>query len=294
MIKEQKREIWSQEDEKYFFERYQQAENNQPKYLLNKAFSLFLCNDVSVYDKILMLLDKYFNDFPNDKENRTPSLQLAGKIYFAQKNFDKAFDYYKKAAEFEIEYPDIICGAGLLYAESIVKLGKTELFDEAEKYINIHYDKLDYAEGLYIASSILALISQKKGNWEKQRYYKERADEVLKDMTAVNKRIRYISINKVNDKNNDLATKIRLFLQENGFTFGTRYDAPVWFKNGPLCQHFIMPYYLFDIVVLTAYITFKDAVTGIEQEMGLNGFIACIGKIPLKKIVNQLEKLLKN
>jgi len=164
MATEQKKEIWSKEDEKYFLERYLQAENKQPQYLLSKAFALFFCNDPSIHDRIVTLLDKYFADFPCDKEGRASALQLMGKIYYSRKDFDKTFEFYKKAAEFEVEYPEVNCGAWLAYAEHIVRFKKTEFFDEAEKYVSANYDKLDYAEGLYQASAILAVICGGKGD----------------------------------------------------------------------------------------------------------------------------------
>jgi len=285
-------ETWSENDEKYFFERYAQMVDPQPQYLLNKAISLYNSNERSPYDKILRILERYFYDFPDDKDNKVSALLLVGEIYYTQKRFDKSFNCYKEAAEFEIEYPEVNCGAWLSYAEFIVKFEKAELFDEAEKYINMNYDKLNYPEAMYILNAVLALISGRKGDLEKQRYYRERADDILKGLTGYSKSVRYANTIQVRDVNHDLSARIVEFLQKKGFVIGKRRGSSVWLKKGPMCFHYITTYYLFDVVVTVAYISFKDIASGVEREMGLNGFIACIGKLPLKKIVRQLEKML--
>jgi len=294
MAEKKKSEVWSQEDEQFFFERYSQAGNNQPCLLINQAYALFGYINSSLYDNVIELLGRYFADFPEDRENRAPALQLMGHIQIKKRLFNQALDSYKKAAEFEIEYPDVNCGAWLNYSSYILEFGKQELYDEAEKYINLYYDKLAQAGSIYQATAILASIAEARGNKEKQHYYRKCADKTLMDMTAVNNNERYVKIIKTKDTNHDLSERITVFMREKGFELGERNGDSVWFKSSFVCWHYVMSYIFHDIVIIMAYITQVEVVSDAVKERGLDGFIGVLGKWPLKKIIKQLEVMINS
>jgi len=70
-------------------------------------------------------------------------------------------------------YPEWLGGAGLDYAEHVVKHGRTEQFGEAEKYVGLYKDDLNTPTRTYHVNTILAAIAESNGDTEKQRYYKK-------------------------------------------------------------------------------------------------------------------------
>ena len=169
---------WSAEDERDYFEHYSRARNySKPQYLRIQAVTLYEQKNKVLFAPAIALLTKYFEDFPDDRLERTGSFHLLARIYNEQKEFKKAFDYYKKAAEFEVEFPNRISWGGLEYAEFIVKHNNKKLFGEAEKYVNIYCKKLIFPVMIYKANAILAIINKANGNNGKAFYYKTIAQD---------------------------------------------------------------------------------------------------------------------
>ena len=275
-------EVWAENDEQFLFERYLE-EDNKPQYLVDEAYNLFYCGRSCPerFNTALKLLDKYFSDFPDETENKVPALLLSGKIHFSQKEFDKALEFYKKATEAEVEYGDTNFGAWFTYIQFIAKFEKTELFDEAEKYINAYYDKLEYIESAYTANAVRAFISEKKGDSEKQSYYRKRADDMLKDLVKASRKTRHTNIIKVCDENNDLEATIRGFLYGEGYVFGEKNGVTGWFLQPPhtVGASYIMANYMFDVVSVTVF-----TLTMEGREMRPVS--------ALRKTVKQLEEML--
>ena len=173
-----RRTAWTENDEKDFFAHLKRARAySRPQYLRIQAVTLYR-KDRALYAAAIGLLEKYLSDFPEDKFERTGALQLLGRIYDHQKDSGRAFEYYRKAAEFEIEYPSVNSGAGLDYAEFIVKHEKRDMFEEAEKYAE--QAKLIFSADIYRASAVLSIINKAKGDHEKQKYYRERTEQAAR------------------------------------------------------------------------------------------------------------------
>jgi len=172
---------WTAADEKDFAKRYESAKSGKAQYLFVQALSLFEQKNEELNKIALKLLKKYFKDFPNDKNERTGALHLAAQIYEGRKKSKKAFEYYKKAAEHEAEFPKLLIGAWLDYAVFIIKHKKKKLYSEAENYIYNQYDKMVFADHIYKANAVLAAIWKKKRDRKTHRYYKERADSAAKE-----------------------------------------------------------------------------------------------------------------
>jgi len=287
-----KKELWTKDDEKYFFERYSQSGSNKPEYLVDQAYSLFAQNalkDIYLYDAVLRILDRYISDFPNDKTVRAPALYLAGRVYQDRGNTDKMFEFFKRAAEAEMENPEKIVGAGLDYAEQVVKCGRTELLDEAERYIGHYFkDKLGSPLLTYHVGAILTAIAEKKGDTEKQRYYKGHADAALNEIASIDKKARYVKIIKVKNLNIALIDEIRLFMIENGFEVVEYNDMFLWQKKGFGCFYNAIIEPAFDVIVVIASLLMHAGAGFIET--GLEGFVAITSKKPMKKIIDNFEE----
>ena len=293
-----KKELWSKEDEKYFFERYMQFEHNRPEYLIDQAYNLYVQNalrDISVYDAVLRVLDRYHSDFRDDKTVRAAALYLTGRVYKDRGNIDKMFDFLKRAADAEIEIPDKIVGAGIDYAEQVIKHGRDDLLSEAEKYVSHYYnDKLESPLLIYHVSAILAVIAEKNRDSDKQRYYKKRAETALNEVTSIDKKLRYVKIIKVKDMSQSLMDKIRLFMIENGFELVELNETVLWQKKCFASYHNVIVEPAFDIIAVIASVMYMQTAFGPWIEVGVEGITGSTTKRPLRKTMEAFEKMLTN
>ena len=102
---------------------------------------------------------------------------------------------------------------------------------------------------------------------------------------------RYMNRIEVRDPN-ALTNEIADFLSGKGYKLGVYNGETVWHRNGFNCEQMIIIRYEPNAVILTAFISFFDALLG-QTEMGITGFVALAGKRPLKKVVKALEELIK-
>ena len=163
---------WTKEDEEDFFAHFGRARNyNRPQYLRIQTVTLL---GKDRYEAAKKLIDKYFLDYPDDRFERALMYKSLSEVSTGLKDHDKAFEYLKKAAEFELEFPNVTCDARLDYAVLIVKQRKKDLFEEAEKHVDLGGMIFPYQ--LYRAYAVLAIISKAKGDLEKYRYCRECAE----------------------------------------------------------------------------------------------------------------------
>jgi hypothetical protein len=289
-----KKDLWSKDDEKYFFERYSQSGYNKPEYLIEQAYSLYsqnVLNDIFMYDAIIRVLDRYYSDFPEDKTVKAAALYLAGRVYQDRGNTDKMFEFFKKAADTEMEFPEKIVGAGLDYAEQIVKCERDDMFSEAEKYISHYFnDNIESPLLRYHVSAILTAIAERKGDYDKQRYYKGRAETALNEIAAIDKKLRYVKIIKVKNLNESVIDKIRLFMIENEFELVNFNDTLLWQRKRIASFHNVIIETAFDVIVVIASVMVMQTASGPWVELGVEGFTAGTTKRPLKKTIDDFEK----
>lgn len=103
---------------------------------------------------------------------------------------------------------------------------------------------------------------------------------------------RYVNRIQVNDPNG-LTDEIAAFLKGKGFNLVGYRGETVWQRQGFNCTQNIIIYFEAGAVIITAFINFYDFIMG-EAEMGIKGFVALVGKRPLKKIVKALEEMIKS
>jgi len=170
---------WSKEIEEEFFVRYKRARPyNRFQYLRFQAQTLFTQNDDALSDVALKLLDRFFQDYTAEgKFDKTGALLLTAEIYDRKKVFNKALEYYAKAADNEEAFPTVDWGAKKAFARFVVVHGIKELFNKAEARVRDEDDDFRFPKEKYQKNSLLAIFEKKKGDIQKALHYKKLADE---------------------------------------------------------------------------------------------------------------------
>lgn len=260
-----------------------------------KNFSKFFANCPSLEDIKVMKAESEEEDEENTNVQekwcylRSVALLLQGKIHLLKKEYDTGFELYCQVVEIE-EKMGINVSGWLSYSEFVVRFGKTELYDVAERYLYNNYDTKDFDFDI-ITNRLLAKIAENKQDVDRQKYYSDIANGMLKDAAKEFKPL-YYNVVKITNLENNFMENIELFLKSKNFTRENDTNSFGWVRNGFACKQHLILIPLFDVVVIKAYIYFIDVVTGQPQAMGLDGFIAIVSKLPLKKIVKQLEKII--
>lgn len=174
-----RKQTWTEQDEKDFFLHLAKSrtEYHKAQYLHIQAVTFYEMHDEKYFDVILSLLDKYFNDFPNEQFFRGDCLHLCGRIFYDKGLYDQAFKYYQKAAYHELQNTSINSGAWLDYTRIIIQLEDIDYYDEAEKIIQNYYELQIFPIEIYKSNAILAVIYNYFGDKEKACYYKRLAHE---------------------------------------------------------------------------------------------------------------------
>ncbi|MDR1347600.1 MAG: tetratricopeptide repeat protein [Prevotellaceae bacterium] len=169
---------WTTEDENEFFLKLKRSQKfNRPQYLRIQASALADTNNNELLNAALELLEKYFNEYPDNKFEKSPAFKLKGDIYFKMEKYEMALESYKNAIDFEKSYPQIKTDAYLNYSELVIQLNKTDLFGNVEILLLKQAKELDFPKDRYVKNAILSIIYKCKNNMEKSNYYKTLAEE---------------------------------------------------------------------------------------------------------------------
>ena len=172
-----RKQTGTKEDEEDFFQHLKRArgEFHKAQYLKIQAVTLYETRYEPYYDVSLTLLDQYFHDFPDEQDFRADCLHLYGRILYVRKLYDKAFVCYREAAYQELKVPTLISGAWLDYPKLIVQLKRTDLYDEAERFLKTQHWILPFH--LYTANAVLAVICHERGDIDAARRHKQLSHE---------------------------------------------------------------------------------------------------------------------
>ena len=169
---------WTKDDENEFFIKWKKAhKHNKTQCLRIQANYLYETNNKKLLSVALTLLQKYFDEFPDDKSDKSSSFVLLGNIYKKMGKQEIALENYKNAIDFEDIYPNVQTDAYLKYSELAIQLNKTELYESIEKLVLSRDRDLDFPINKYIKNAILAIVYKHKNNLEKANYYKNLAEE---------------------------------------------------------------------------------------------------------------------
>jgi tetratricopeptide (TPR) repeat protein len=169
---------WTKEDRDQFFLKLKKSQKfNRPQYLRIQASTLTDTNNNELLNAALKLLEKYFNEYPDNKFEKSPAFKLKGDIYYKMGKYDTALENYKSAIDFEKTYPQVKTESYLKYSELVIQLNKTDLFEDIETLLLERTKELDFPKDKYIKNAILSIIYKHKSNMEKANYYKILAEE---------------------------------------------------------------------------------------------------------------------
>ncbi|MDR1315738.1 MAG: tetratricopeptide repeat protein [Spirochaetales bacterium] len=197
---------WTPEEENEFFSKLKRSQKfNRPQYLRIQASTLNDTNDTELLIVALKLVEKYFNEYPDDKFDRSPAFKLKGDIYYKMGKYDSALENYKNAIDFERIYPQIKTDAYLNYSELVIQLNKTDLFGNVEILLLKRAKELDFPKDKYVKNAILSIIYKHKNNMEKSDYYKTLAEEAA---NAENSDFRWHKKSGLVNKRNKLLDKL--------------------------------------------------------------------------------------
>lgn len=179
-------ESWTNAEEQQFFAKLGRArKDGRAQYLRIQAVHLVETGDLRLLEVAESLLNMILNDYPDNRLEKSPALTMLGGIYRTRGDNERALDYLKQALDFEKEFPNVIWGAALSFAEIVVEEGRSELYDEVEEILIAEIEKggFLFPSQRYTSSSVLSVIYASKGDQEKARIHADIAESNAKATT---------------------------------------------------------------------------------------------------------------
>ncbi len=175
-----RRKSWTKADEDEFFVRLGRArKDGRAQYLKIQALELIYTRNPKLLTVAESLLNKLLTDYPDDRIQRSQTFNSLGTIYRSRGDYEKALSYFKKGVDFELEFPNVISGVHLSYAELVVETERTECYDEVEELLlaDMKGSGLLFPANAYTIASVLAVISAHKGDEDSARFYADLAEK---------------------------------------------------------------------------------------------------------------------
>lgn len=171
--------VWSKAEEEHFFAKLSRArKDGRAQYLKIQAVELIEVGDSRRLQAAESLLNTILTDFPDDRLEKSQTLNQLGVIHRLRGDNDKALSYFKKALEFEKEFPNVITNARLNFAETVIEEDRSAWYDEVEESLlaKIETEGLTFPFEWYIMSSVLSVINSSRGDAVKAKYYADIAE----------------------------------------------------------------------------------------------------------------------
>jgi len=191
---------WSKVDEEYFFAKLKRArKDGQAQYLKVQAVELFETKDEKLLQVAESLINKLFDDFPDDKFNRSSAFYTLGRIYEFRNHYDKAIEFYKHAIDFEVIYPQVKTAAYLEFSELVIKQQKVSYYNIAEIILTERISDISFPIEKYKGYSILSIINNHKGNNKAAVLFSELAEKNANEQTSGLRYHKYLGVVKERD-----------------------------------------------------------------------------------------------
>ncbi len=171
--------VWSKAEEEHFFAKLSRArKDGRAQYLKIQAVELIEVGDSRRLQAAESLLNTILTDFPDDRLEKSETLNQLGVIHRLRGDNDKALSYFKMAFEFEKEFPNVITNARLNFAETVIEEDRSACYDAVEESLlaKIETEGLPFPFEWYIMSSVLSVIYSSRGDAVKARYYADIAE----------------------------------------------------------------------------------------------------------------------
>lgn len=203
---------WTKAEEEYFFAKLARArKDGRAQYLKIQAVELIATCDQKLFTVAEKLLNMVLTDFPDNRLEKSQTLNLLGVIYRSRGDKKRALDYFKQALDFERIFPNVISGADLNFAETVVEESRSDLYDEVELMLLKEIEKggLIFPFVWYIMSSVLSIIYASKGDASKALLYANIAESNASATTNTLWNLRKRSLGLVQERKNWLDRKVQ-------------------------------------------------------------------------------------
>ncbi|WP_281631728.1 tetratricopeptide repeat protein [Flavobacterium luteolum] len=175
-----RRKTWTKIDEEEFFAKLGRArKDGRAQYLKIQAIELVYTKDKELLVVAEELLNKVLTEYPENRIEKSTCYNFLGQIYELRNDAEMAICFYKKSLDYEKEFPNVISGSDLDFSKIVVRENKIEFFDEVENIITekIKKKSIIFPVQNYIMYSILAVISEFKGNFEQAKSFADIAEK---------------------------------------------------------------------------------------------------------------------
>jgi tetratricopeptide (TPR) repeat protein len=175
-----RRKTWTKTDEEEYFAKLGRArKDGRAQYLRVQAIELIETKDKNLLSVAETLLNRILTDYPDNRIEKSQTLNSLGEIYKLREDYETALDYFQKSLDFEKEFPNVITTAYLNFSETVVRAEKTELYDKVENLLmeKINEDTLKFPVQNYIMYSVMTVISEYKGDLGRSKIYADLAEK---------------------------------------------------------------------------------------------------------------------
>jgi tetratricopeptide (TPR) repeat protein len=176
-----RRKTWTENDEIEFFAKLNRArKDGRAQYLKIQAIELLETKNGNLINVAENLLNKYFEDFPEDNFNKSSCLGKLGEIYSLRNDYLKAIEYLKKAIEFEKVFPNVTTQATIKLSEIVIENNIVSEYKYVEEILMMKINSksgLTFNNEKYIVYSILSIINNENGNEKIAKEYAEIAEQ---------------------------------------------------------------------------------------------------------------------
>ena len=172
-------ESWTAAEEQQFFAKLGRArKDGRAQYLRVQAIHLVESGDLRLLEIAETLLNMILTDYPDNRLEKSQTLNQLGVIHRLRGDNEAALGYFKQAVDFEKEFPNVITGARLNFAETVIEEDRSEWYDDVEESLLAKIEKggLTFPFEWYIMSSVLSVIYSSKGDAVKAKYYADIAE----------------------------------------------------------------------------------------------------------------------
>lgn len=175
-----RRKTWTKTDEEEYFAKLGRArKDGRAQYLRVQAIELIETKDKYLLSIAETLLNRILTDYPDNRIEKSQTLNSLGEIYKLREDYETALDYFQKSLDFEKEFPNVITTAYLKFSETLVRAEKTELYDKVENLLTekINEYTLKFPIQNYIMYSVMTVISEYKGDLGQSKIYADLAEK---------------------------------------------------------------------------------------------------------------------
>lgn len=175
-----RRKTWTKTDEEEYLAKLGRTrKDGRAQYLRVQAIELIETKEEKLLAVAETLLNKILTDYPDNRIEKSETYNQLGEIYKLRENYEIALQYFQKSLDFEKEFPNVITSAYLNFSETVIRAEKTKLFDKVEKLLTekINEDTLKFPVQNYIMYSVMAVISEYKGDLGQAKTYADLAEK---------------------------------------------------------------------------------------------------------------------